>query len=98
MERLSDKNKIISEIKAYRNPEWIWIEIWEMSAYEIQIVITINEEESCHLGQHKVIHVCSAQTDNHYDIAELKKYGKSIVRLIRNNFPDSKVHSRLYYK
>lgn len=98
MNILSDKNKTISEIKAYRNPKWIWIEIWKMSPYEIQIVITVNEEESCHLGQHKAIHVCSAQTDNHNDIVELKKYGKSIVRLIRNNFPDSKVYSRLYYK
>ena len=64
---LSD-DKIIQEIKMYPVPNWIWIEIWEMSQYEIQVVITVNEEESCHLGQHKVIHICSAEADNIDDI------------------------------
>lgn len=94
---LSD-DKIIQEIKMYSTPNWIWIEIWEMSQYEIQVVVTVNEEEYCHLGQHKVIHVCSAQTDDIQDIKNLKKYGRSIVKRIRKNFPYSKVHSKLYYR
>lgn len=94
---LSD-DKIIQEIKKYHIPNWIWIEIWEMSQYEIQIVVTVNEEESCYLGQHKVIYICSAKTDDINDITELKTYGKLIVKLIRKNLSNSNVHSRLYYR
>lgn len=94
---LSD-DKVIQEIKNYPIPNWIWIEIWEMSQYEIQIVVTVNEEENCHLGQHKVIHICSAETDDIEDIINLKKYGKTIVKHIRKNFPCSEVHSKLYYR
>lgn len=68
---LSD-DKIIQEIKMYPIPNWIWIEIWEMSQYEIQVVVTVNKEESCHLGQHKVIHICSAEADDIDDIIRLK--------------------------
>ena len=50
------------------------------------------------MGQHKVIHICSAQTDDIDGINKLKIYGKLIARLIRRKFPYSKVHSRLYYK
>lgn len=95
---LLSNDKIIEEIKRYPNPNWIWIDIWEMSKYEIQIVLTINNEEQCYLAQHKVIHICSAQTDKTDDIINLKKYGKQITRLIRKNFVHSEVHSRLYYK
>lgn len=94
---LSD-DKIIQEIKMYPIPNWIWIEIWEISQYEIQVVVIVNEGESCYLGQHKVIHICSAKTDNIDDITELKTYGKLIVKLIRKNFSNSNVHSRLYYR
>lgn len=98
MNVLLPDNKIIQEIKIYPNPNWIWIEIWEMSQYEIHVVITVNKEESCHLGQHKVIHICSAHTDDVDDIIKLKTYGKLVVRMIRKNFPYSEVHSKLYYK
>ena len=69
-----------------------------MSEYEIQIVITVNKEEMCHLAEHIVIHACSAKTDNKDDIVELKTYGKLIARLIHRKFPNSVVHSRLYYR
>ena len=69
-----------------------------MSEYEIQIVVTVNKEEECHLADHMVIHVCSAQTDDENNIVELKIYGKLIVRLIRKKFPDSVIRSRLYYR
>ena len=45
-----------------------------------------------------VIHICFAQTDNENDIVDLKTYGKLIVKLIRKKFPDSMIHSRLYYR
>jgi len=52
----------------------------------------------CHLADHMVIHICSAQTNDENDIVALKTYGKLIVRLIRKKFPDSVIHSRLYYR
>ena len=93
---LSD-NEVIQEIKSYSNPNWIWIEIWEMSQYEVRVVVSVNEEEACHLGQSKVIYVYSAQT-NSDEVGELKAYGRKITRLIRKHFPYSEVLSRLYYK
>ena len=98
MEILLSDNEILDKINNYPNHNWIWIEIWEMSEYEIQIVITVNKEELCHLADHMVIHACSAQTDEENDIIELKTYAKLMARLIRRKFPDSVVHSRLYYR
>lgn len=98
MEILLSDNEILDKINNYPNHNWIWIEIWEMSEYEIQIVITVNKEELCHLADHMVIHACSVQTDEENDIIELKTYGKLMARLIRRKFPDSVVHSRLYYR
>ena len=93
---LSD-NEILKEINDYQQPNWIWIDIWEMSAYEIQIVITINKNKMCKLSGHKVIHICSAKTDESNEIENLKKYGTRIVRLLRRRFPNSEVHSDLRY-
>lgn len=98
MEILLSDNEILDKINNYHNHNWIWIEIWKMSEYEIQIVITVNKEEMCHLAEHIVIHACSAKTDNKDDIVELKTYGKLIARLIHRKFPNSVVHSRLYYR
>ena len=98
MNILLSNDNIIQEIKMYPAPNWIWIDIWEISQYEIQVVITVNEEENCHLGQHKVIRVYSAQTDDADDIIKLKTYGKLLVKLIRKKFPCSEVHSKLYYR
>ena len=98
MEILLSDNEILDKINNYHNHNWIWIEIWEMSECEIQIVVTVNKEEMFHLADHMVIHICSAQTDDENDIVELKTYGKLIARLIRRKFPGSVVHSRLYYR
>lgn len=94
---LTEKDAVITGIKTYSSPKWMWLEIWEMSEYEIQLVLTINKEELCHFD-HKVIHICSADPSIYDDIVSIKKYGKSLVRYIRRRFPDSKVCSRLYYK
>lgn len=98
MKVLLSDNEILDKINGYPDHNWIWIEIWEMSEYEIQVVITVNKEELCHLADHMVIHACSTQTDEENDIIELKTYGKLMARLIRRKFPDSVVHSRLYYR
>ena len=98
MKILLTDNEILNKINDYPEHNWIWVEIWEMSEYEIQVVITVNKQEMCHLADHIVIHACSAQTDEGNDIAELKMYGRLIARLIRRKFPESVVHSRLYYR
>ena len=98
MRILLSNKEIIEKINNYSNPNWIWIEIWEISRYEIQVVVTVNQEEMCHLANHIVIHAGSAQTDEANNVTELKAYGKSLTRLIRRKFPDSEVHSKLYYK
>lgn len=90
MEILLSDNEILDKINNYPNHNWIWIEIWEMSEYEIQIVVTVNKEEMCHLGEDKA--------DVAEDIAKLKSHGKSLARKIRRKFPNSEVRSKLYYK
>ena len=98
MQILMSDDEVIREINDYPAHNWIWIEIWEMSEYEIQVVVTVNKEEMCHLGEHKTIHACSAQTDVTGDVCELKTYGKSLVKHIRSSFHASAVHSKLYYR
>lgn len=98
MKILLSDNEILNKINNYHNHNRIWIEIWKISECEIQIVVTVNKEEMCHLADHMVIHICSAQTNDENDIVALKTYGKLIVRLIRKKFPDSVIHSRLYYR
>lgn len=93
---LSDE-EIIQEIKEFPNPNWIWIDIWEVAQCKIQIVISVNDKEKFKLSGHKVMEVCSMETDKE-ELADFKKYGKRIARLLRKRFPDSHVHSRLYYK
>lgn len=96
MKMLTEKD-VICAIREYHSHSWIWIEIWEMFPYEIQLVVTVNKEELCHLAQHKVIHVCSAATDDADDISELKTFGKKIRSSIKKTFPDSHIHSSLRY-
>ena len=98
MEIILSDSEIINEIKAYPCPNWIWIKIWDTADYEIQIVVTISNNGLPKLGEHKTIRVCSASTNEDDDEVEnLKKYGKRIVRLLRRKFPNSEVHSDLYY-
>ena len=98
MFQLMNDNAIIDKIKHYKNPNWIWIEIWEMSEYEIHLVTTVNHEESCHLGEQLVLHIASADTTNAEDIADLKKCGQKLKRILKKSFPDSNVHSNMHYK
>lgn len=93
---LSD-NEILKAINDYQQPNWIWINIWEMSKYEIRIVITVNKTAECKLSGHKVIYICSLRTDEE-ELENLKKYGTRIVRLLRRRFPNSEVHSDLHYR
>lgn len=98
MEIILSDSEIINEIKAYQQPNWIWIKIWDTADYEIQIVVTISNDELPKLGEHKTIRVCSAKTNEDDDEVEnLKKYGNRITRLLRRKFPNSEVHSDLYY-
>lgn len=98
MEVILSDAQIISEIKAYPQANWIWIKIWDTADYEIQTVVTISNNGLPKLGEYKTIQICSAKTDEDGEVDSLKKYAKRIVRLLRRNFPESEVHSNLYYK
>lgn len=95
---LINDNTIIDKIKHYKSPNWIWIEIWEMSEYEIHLVVTVNHEELCHLGEHLVLHIASADTTCAEDIADLKRHGQKLRRVLKKGFPDSNIHSNMHYK
>ena len=42
---------MLIKIKNYPDHNWIWVAIWEMSEREIRIVVTVNKEEMCRLGE-----------------------------------------------
>lgn len=88
---------MLIKIKNYPDHNWIWVAIWEMSEREIRIVVTVNKEEMCRLGEQEVFYIYSANNDIEEEIMELKKRGRSLVRKIRRKFPDSNVRSRLKY-
>ena len=97
MTNLITNNEIISEIENYPNPNYIWIEIWQNNQYEIQLVITVNHEEMCHLGGHKVLRVGSLFTDEE-EIETIKDRGREIKKLLKKHFKNSRVSSNLHYK
>lgn len=97
MTNLMGDNEIISEIENYPNPNYIWIEIWQNNQYEIQLVITINHEEMCHLADHKVLRVCSLFTDEE-ETETIKNRGREIKKLLKKNFKDCRVSSNLHYR
>ena len=97
MDILLSDDAVMQEIRAYPDPNWIWVNIWEFSQYEVKLVVTINKEESFRLGAHKVIYICSLQTEEE-DVGELKKYGRRLTRLLRRKFSGSEVHSDLHYR
>lgn len=98
MQILLTNEEIRKEIEAYPEHDWIWIDIWTMSLNEIRIVVTVSKEEQCRLGGHKVFYICSAKLDEAGDVPKLKEYGRKVTRMLREYFPWSEVHSRLYYK
>ena len=89
---LSD-DAVMQEIRACPDPNWIWVDIWEISQYEIKVVVTVSKRKC--LGTHKLIYICSSRTDKDGEVDELKKYGRRITRLLRRKFSDSEVHSDL---
>lgn len=54
MTLLMSDGEIIRQINDYPNHNYIWIEIWDISPYEIQLVITVNNEQFCKFN-HKVL-------------------------------------------
>ena len=97
MPNLMADNEIISEIENYPNPNYIWIEIWQNNQYEIQLVITINHEEMCHLAEHKVLRVGSLLTDEE-ETEAIKDRGREIKKLLKKHFKNSRISSNLHYR
>lgn len=97
MNILMSDEEIVQEIREYPNPNWIWIDIWEVDQNTIELVISVNDKEQFKLGGHKTIIICSLKTDEE-DLDDFKKYGRRITRLLRRRFPDSHVHSDLRYR
>lgn len=96
-EKLKPDAEIMKEIATYANPNYIWIEVWSLSPCEETVVVTVNKEELCCLGEFKVIYARAACLDDEQEIVKLKAYGKSLVQKIRRKFPEAKVRSRLYW-
>ena len=96
MTSLMNNEEIISQINEYPNHNYIWIEIWQINKYEIQLVITINEE-SVITFNHKVLRVNSLFIDE--ESPELiKTRGRELKKLIKNVYKNSEIHSNLHYK
>ena len=45
MTALMDDVEVIERIKQYQDHNYIWIEIWEIDRYEIQLVVIVNNEK-----------------------------------------------------
>lgn len=72
MTNMMSDDEILSAINEYPDPKYIWIDIWENDQYEIQLVLTINNEPMCHLGTHMVLRVSSLYTDEEETTAAIK--------------------------
>ena len=55
MENLMSNEEILEEIRKYSNPNYMWLEIWDISSYEIQLVLTICESKTCELDRKSVV-------------------------------------------
>lgn len=97
MTNIMSNDEILSAINEYPEPKYIWIDIWEISPYEIQLVLTINNESMCHLGTHMVLRVSSLYTDEE-TTAAIKDRGRNIRKLLKSNFKYSVIHSNLCYR
>ena len=72
MKILMSDEEIVQEIREYPNPNWIWIDIWEVVQNTIELVISVNDKEQFKLGGHKTIIICSLKTDEE-DLDDFKK-------------------------
>lgn len=97
MTNMMSDDEILSAINEYPDPKYIWIDIWENDQYEIQLVLTINNEPMCHLGTHMVLRVSSLYTDEE-TTAAIKDIGRIVKKLLKTNFKNSVIHSNLRYR
>lgn len=88
--------EVVKKISAYPEVKYIWIEVWETSPYETEVVVTVNREEFSHLGENLVIRAGTAWMEDARQMENLKMYGKSLVRKIRRSYPGARVKSRMY--
>lgn len=96
MTALMDDVEVIERIKQYQDHNYIWIEIWEIDRYEIQLVVIINNEKMI-VSDHKVLRVTSLFIDE--ESPELiKERGRELKKLLKKLFKSSEIHSNLHYR
>lgn len=93
---LMSDDEIIRQINDYSNHNYIWIEIWDISPCEIQLVITVNNERFCKF-QHKVLKIASLYTDEE-TVDSIKERGREVKKLLKKIFKNSEIHSNLHYR
>lgn len=89
-----ENEEIIKEINSYHNPQYMWLEFWQINEYAVQLVLTINHEFLIKMGTHKCFRICEVYTDEERP-TEIKKYGAELKKFLKRNFKDSEIHSNL---
>lgn len=97
MENLMSNEEILEEIRKYSNPNYMWLEIWDISSYEIQLVLTICESKTCELGNHKVLRLSSLFFMDDISVDEIKRRGREVKKFLKKHFKCSKILSNLHY-
>ena len=97
MTTLMTHDEIIKQVENYTYPNYMWVEIWQISPYEIQLVLTINNEKLCRLGDHKVLRLNSLLTDEE-PVNVIKDRGRDVKKLLKRHFKNSEIHSNLHYR
>lgn len=94
---LMTHDEIIKQVENYTSPNYMWINIWQITAYEIQLVLTISHEDLCRLGDHKVLRLNSLLTDEE-SVDVIKDRGREVKKLLKRHFKNSEIHSNLHYR
>lgn len=87
-------DEIIKEINDYHNPQYMWLEFWDIDQYTVRLVLTINHEFLIRNGTHKCFDICEIKTDKE-DPTEIKQYGSDLKKFLKRNFKDREIHSNL---
>lgn len=96
MQSLMNDNELVNQINEYPDHNYIWIEIWEANQYEIQLVVTVNNEKMIKF-HHKVFLLNSLFTDEESPEI-LKNRGREVRKLLKSQFKNSEIHSNLRYR
>ena len=94
---LMENEEIIKEINSYQNPQYMWLEFWEVNEFTVQLVLTINHELLIRNGTHKCFRICEIQTDEE-EPTEIKQYASELKKFLKRNFKDKEIHSNFHFR